>query len=138
MKKILYSTITLVCFSLSLILFQISCDDEAEASVKSETLNRFLYVMYDDKTTGAFSFWTANNDGTDRKEISITLPAELFLSYGGARLTPNGQTLIFTTENVTGDKFIYSVSTDGSNLKKLFDGPLAADSKPLVDILQTY
>ena len=46
MKKVFYSTFVLTAFSLSAILFQISCQDEvqAQAQIYQPIKNRFLYV----------------------------------------------------------------------------------------------
>jgi hypothetical protein len=86
------------------------------------SIGRFLYVFgIEDSET--VEYWTAKNDGTDNKQIPITLPAGLNLVEDG-HLTPDGNTLIFTVEEASADevRHIYSVAVDGTNLKKLIDG----------------
>lgn len=138
MKKIIYSTIVLTAFSLSLILFQISCQDDALAEnndIKSS--NRFLYAHYDDNSNTT-EYWTANMDGTDSKKIPITLPGGLSLSDYSGKLTPDGQTLIFSVRDEHRVSYIYSVSVDGSNLKKIIDGTGKTGDGIVYEVLQTY
>ena len=72
----------------------------------------------------------ANIDGSNKRQIPITLPAGLYTGVftggytGGiqAYLTPNGQTIVFTATNQSGTvRAVYSCAIDGSNLKKLMD-----------------
>jgi hypothetical protein len=175
MKRILKSFIVLLLFSLSLILFQLSCDEEVDAQHKDyilppatastlggvkvgeglsvtidgilslteghnngqESLDRFLYVFYNDNTNTT-EFWTAKHDGTDNKQIPISLPSGLKISSQSGVLTPNGQTLIFTVRDLSNVKYIYSISIDGSNLKKLIDGTGKTGDGIVYDVLQTY
>ena len=142
MKKIMYSTVVLTCFTLSIVLFQISCQDEALANGNATlTQNRFLYVISEGNNNGANSeYWTANIDGTDHKQIPISLPAGLKLDYPlGGVLTPDGQTLIFdaVSTSTNSSQYIYSVSINGTNLKKLKDvSVLSPDGNTI--ILNTY
>jgi hypothetical protein len=142
MKKIMYSTIALTCFSLAMVLFQISCRDNVVAqNTGSQALNKILYYMSNDMT-GENKFWIANNDGTNIQEIPVTLPIGFKIKFGGnGRLTLDGKTMIFTVENSATPKayFLYSVLVDGTNLKKLVDGPVAGSGGGLsFGIVQTY
>jgi len=125
MKKIIHSTIVLACFSLLLILVQISCQEEAAAKDTDENetvyepLNKFLYTKSNSKADGPPEFWIANNDGTGATKIPITLPAGLTFRNETGTLTSDGQTLIFVVEDEDETDMIYSVSIDGSNLKSL-------------------
>jgi Tol biopolymer transport system component len=67
-------------------------------------------------------FSIAQTDGSNQKRIPIKMPTGLRIGSGQAKLTPDGTTLVFTATNTTGEAIsIYSVSINGSNLKKLFD-----------------
>ncbi len=118
MKKLLYSSIVLSVFSLSVIVFQISCKDNSVAkSNATQTQTKFLYSRI--ATSGTWEYWTANLDGTSAQQIPISLPnSEKIGGYGN--LTSDGQTLIFNAYN-SGftNTYIYSVSMNGTNLKKL-------------------
>lgn len=175
MNKIAKSSLVLLLFSLSLIFFQLSCEEPVEAQQQNyilppatttllggvkvgtgltvasdgmlsvtppttsvqEPLNRFLYVLYNDNTN-VTEFWTAKHDGTDNKKIPVSLAAGLTIASQSAVLTPNGQTLIFSATDNNDVKFIYSISIDGSNLKKLVDGTGKTGAGIVYDVLQTY
>ena len=175
-KRIIKSSIVLILFSFSMLVFNLSCEEPVQAqqqnyvlqpatastlggirvgnglsvttdgtlSVSGEQngqvykpLNRFLYVIYNDNT-GETEFWTAKHDGTDNKKIPISLSSGLRISSQGGILTPNGQTLIFTVRDESNVKYIYSISTDGSDLKKLVDGTSMTGPGIAYDVLQTY
>jgi hypothetical protein len=140
MKKIAYSTIILLLFSISMILFQISCRDEAVAQltgVSFEPKYRFLYTYHDDKTNDT-EFWTAKHDGTDKKQIPITLPSELTFSGPSGRLTSDGETLIFTVKDANNIKYIYSIFTNGTDLKMIVDGSTKTGDGKVYEVAQTY
>lgn len=145
MKKLLYSSMVLTIFSVSIILFQISCQDEADAAGPATTAaNRFLYlyaVENNDTGEAVTEFWTANNDGTDKKKIPIVLPAGLALGDEGM-LTPDGLSLIFSVNadpDVEGINYIYSISIDGTNLKKVVDVQTPTPGyDSYYQVLQTY
>ncbi len=83
-------------------------------------MKAILYSSIESSHGWVFSI--ANNDGSNKTKIPIKMPAGLRIGSGQAKLTPDGTTLVFTATTTTGGVFsIYSVSTNGSNLKKLFD-----------------
>jgi|SRR5579859_1250695 len=123
MKKIIYSTIVLTCFSLSIILFQLSCQKDAVSkSATGQTQSKFLYTIYaGGAPSGQLQYWTANLDGTNPQQIPIPLPSGLRL-VGNGILTADGQTLIFSVSNTAVNvTYIYSISVTGTNLKKLYE-----------------
>lgn len=140
MKNIALSAFVLLSFSISILLFQISCRDEAMAQVPGlpfEPRYRFLYIYHDDNTNNT-EFWTAKYDGTDKKQIPITLPTGLTFSGPSGRLTPDGETLIFTLKNEENTKYIYSVFTNGTDLKLIIDGSDKTGDGKVYDVAQTY
>jgi len=60
--------------------------------------------------------WTINIDGTNNHQINVNLPAGI--TFGDeelAKVTPNGQTIIFLTKNISnGQEAIYKSNLDGS------------------------
>lgn len=131
MKKLLYSSVVLIVFSLSIILFQISCQEEAFAKGVA-TQNKFLYTVF---TSDMGQFWIMNINGTNPTPIPINLPDGL-KPTGSGKLTPDGNTLIFSAYKSTtpNEKYIYSVSINGTNLKKLLDKTITDQ----LDINQTF
>jgi hypothetical protein len=134
MKKILFSTIALTAFSLSIIFFQMSCKKEANAQESANEQSSFiLYKTYYSEALpngdiiDERQFWLADIDGGNQKKIPINLPNNLIISRRGeGRLTNDGKTLIFVVEDQTHGRnriamYIYSCSLDGSNLKKVID-----------------
>lgn len=125
MKKVLLSTIILTAFSLSIILFQISCKKEAQAEVSGAApLNTILFSKFneavDPASGNSYEAWLANLDGTNQRKIPIVLPSEAGHFFGNCKLTAGGNALIFSTQNDVAKKtFLYSCSTDGSGMKKI-------------------
>ena len=85
MKKIILSTIVLASFSVSIILFQISCKKSADAATLTSSTgiqqqNKIIFVknipLVAPGTSGLYQgqIWSANYDGTNQQQINITLP----------------------------------------------------------------
>lgn len=117
MKKLLYSSVVLLLFSTSVLLFQISCQKDAEANNENTTVtqNKFIYAVYN--STG-WQYWTSNIDGTNDQPITISLPSGQRL-YGSCKLTPDSKKIIFCASGGSGTvpkHYIYSSNIDGSNV----------------------
>lgn len=118
----------MIAFSLSIILFQISCKTTVEAQNNSNSLTQQNILLFTKESLyGAKPYiteiWTANYDGSNQKKVPITIP--LGLSIGGdAKLSPDAKILFinFFEEN-TNRTYIYSCQLDGSNLKRIIDNP---------------
>lgn len=119
MKKLIYSTIVLASFTLAIIVFQISCQKEAVG--KSNTVqNKFLYFLGNGGSSPN-EYWVCNIDGSNRQQISITMPSGYSIG-GDGKLTVDGTTLIFTGfQSSTLLGAVFSVSINGGTAKKLFD-----------------
>ena len=118
MKKIFLSSLSLLAFSASIILFQISCKKEAKAdttttSVTSSQQNKILYYDQGNQHSN-FTYWIMNYDGTGAQKINIVPPAGLTL--GSAQISPDGKTVFVTLTDVKSNFTIYACNTDGSNL----------------------
>lgn len=118
MKKLLLSSIVLFLFSASILMFQASCKKEANASkmpgIQSENLGILLISKMDENNR--YRHYTSDYDGKNIKEINIPINIKHFERV---RLSPDGKTVVIM-EYPSMD--IYTCSTDGSNLKKVFSG----------------
>ena len=118
----------MIAFSLSIILFQISCKTTAEAQNNSNSLTQQNILLFTKESLfGAkpyiIEIWTANYDGGSQKKVPITLSTGLSVS-GDARLSPDAKIIFFNVnEDNTNKTYIYSCQLDGSNLKKIIDNP---------------
>ena len=143
MKKLLFGSVVLICFSLAVILFQISCQKNASAqtSTSTQVLDKSLISKSVQtqvgSTTGKDSlgrtittpiyryvnvFYTIQNDGSNSTQLNITLPQGLYIG-GNGYLSPDGKKIVFVAIDLNNNSSIYSCSIDGSNLKKVIDGP---------------
>lgn len=107
MKHLLQSTIVLISFSLSLILFEFSCHKESVA-ISTTSVNKIIY----NKGT---SIYVANYDGSGEVKVNTTVPG------ANPRLSPDGTTIFFYGFSPS-PQGIYSVKIDGSNLKLIVAG----------------
>ena len=121
MKKLMYSTIALTCFSISLLLFQFSCQKEATAKATSaQAQNKFLYIVTN-SSENAFQYWVSDIDGTNNHQISVTMPSP-YVTWTSAKLSQDGSTIIFKGWNPTSSTTsVWSVSINGGSPTKLFD-----------------
>jgi hypothetical protein len=119
MKKLLYSSVVLLLFSFSIILFQVSCQKEADAKNENNTSvqNKFIYTVLIPGTNN-WQYWTANIDGGNHQPITISLPSGQTLSYS-CKLTPDAQKIIFLAWGGASKYYIYSASINGSNVTLL-------------------
>jgi hypothetical protein len=115
MKKILLSTIVLTAFSLSIVLFQLSCKKEAKAQSTQSVVQQGKIIFV--KSGTPLSLWIANYDGSDQQEIQLALPVGSSVD-GISSISPDRKTLFVPVYNGSGDD-IYTCNVDGSNLKKI-------------------
>lgn len=127
MKKILLSTIVLFCFSLSIILFQISCKKTAEAQGTAPTTieipqqNKIIFIKnFFDGSRSSSEIWTSDYNGSNRKKINIQLPTGASLRDEQPSLSPDKKTMFFTT-SVQGKSSIFSCNLDGTNVKLIIE-----------------
>jgi hypothetical protein len=124
MKKILLSTIVLTSFSLSIILFQISCKKDAVADTTTTGVNQQnkLVFIKNNSVTG-WSIWVSNYDGSSPQNLNIVLPSASGID-GSLSISPDHKTIFFSVSYTAPSKEddIYSCSIDGTNVKKLITG----------------
>ncbi len=124
-------TAFLTVIGLTITASQLSCTkSSAQASTSGLTqLNIILFQKTDVNSTNMLTrveLWTANYDGTNQKQIPITLSAGQSLKEGEARLSPDGKKVFMTVRQTTtvgsvttADSYIYSCNIDGSDFKKI-------------------
>lgn len=104
MKKILLSTIVLTAFSLSIILFQISCKKEAQAEITAYTLQP--------ATTSRLG--GVIPDGTT---ISVDVTGKISAVANNASASQENRILYFSISN--GDDTIWKANYDGTNAQMI-------------------
>jgi hypothetical protein len=135
MKKVFYSSLVLTAFSLSVILFQISCQDEAQAQVYQPIKNRFLYLYQ--KDDGTVEYWTARDDGTNYIKLPIELPEFLKLGTDGTLSSDGKNVIVSATDNLQ-QTHIYSISMEGTGFTKLVDGTDKTGPSSYLTVVQAY
>jgi len=129
MKKILLSTVILAAFSLSVILFEISCKKSATAQSNSTSTtpaqqNKIIYLLYQgdvpNTTQALYGIFEANYDGSSPQQINITMPTGVTLDDNFLSLSPDHKTIFFSGSVTASNELdIYSCNFDGSNVKKV-------------------
>ena len=121
MKKLLLSSIVLLLFSFSILLFQVSCQKEANANTNNITqLNKIVYIKEIDGSPERTELWISDIDGNNQTKIPVTFPFDY--QFSSISLTTDGSKVIFSVVNdTTRNGYIYSCKTDGSNLTKLVE-----------------
>ncbi len=138
MKKLLLGSIALTLFSVSILLFQISCKKEVTAAQEPASaggVNQLGVILFEKTFTGTLTpkkqreIWIANIDGTNARKIPVNIPSDI--GFYDAKLSPNGKTIVFWGELRTNysNNAIYSFSIDGTGLKRI----LAFDSEIIDD-----
>jgi len=137
MKKLLYSSLVLTAFSLSAILFQISCQDEvqAQAQIYQPIKNRFLYTYQ--KEDGSVEYWTARDDGYNFIKLNIELPEFLTLGTDGVFSADGKRLIVSATDNLK-QTHIYSILIEGSDVVKLVDGTDKTNQSSFLSVSQAY
>src|SRR5690606_13037838 len=121
MKKLFLSTVALLSFSASVILFQLSCKKDVTAQPNhTQQIGKILYLEELDGGRRA-NIWIANYDGSNATKVNYSIPEELSETRGlSARLSPDGK--IVFVQFVGNQNSIYSCNVDGSNMKRIVSG----------------
>lgn len=122
MKTILKSSIVLTFFSISLLLFQIACEDELEAQQSNQGLtqqNKLIYINGANYSINQIQIM--NLDGTGITDVPMTnLPPDLY--WQTVRITPDGKTLVLSgyDANAGNVNIIYTMNISGTDVKKIY------------------
>ena len=115
MKKLLMSSVVLTLFSLSILIFQISCKKEATAQTTSVSVVQKNIILYSKSSGSTIKFYTSNYDGTNSNLIPISLPSGQIINGLSGKLSPDCNKLFFKASNSSQD-ILYSVNMDGTGL----------------------
>lgn len=136
MKKLILGSFALLLFSVSMLVFQISCKKSADAESPISVPNKVAFIKY--ISGGMNEIWLMNYDGTGQTKINITLPDGQIIG-DDVRIAPNGQKLFFivmtTGIGAANKEDIYTADVDGKNLKKLYDMPAGSGHTNLGNVI---
>jgi hypothetical protein len=128
MKTIIKSSILLLLFSFSLLVFNLSCKKESTAqntSTNTQNLGILVFSKDGDKKN---EFWTSKYDGSGQTKITISLssfPSTTEFSKDIIRVSPDGKKFFFIANinpTVTSNSdAIYSCNADGTGVTKVVD-----------------
>ena len=144
MKKLLLSSIILLLFSCSILLFQVSCQKEANAQTNSNGIiqsNKILYAVGYQGGPGvvnsaAKEYWIMNYDGTNATKIPLTFDSNFsYTMY--PKISPDGKTIFFSASS-SYKAYLYSCSVDGTNLRTLTIKDQNAGSGANIEIGNAY
>ena len=116
MKKLLLSSVILLTFAVSLLIFNVSCKKEAKAQ-SSQPIAQQSKIIFIKSVSNEEQIWTANYDGTNQQEINLTLPVGSSID-GISSISPDRKTIFVPVWNGSVDD-LYTCNVDGSNLKKI-------------------
>jgi len=124
MKKLLFSSIVLILFSISLAVIQISCSKTNAQTTSRNLLQLNKLVFTRQIPAGSEEIWTADYDGSNQTLVPVALPANFYIDTNAGtestRLSPDGQTIFFLGNYTTSpgtQSSIYACNIDGSNFR---------------------
>ena len=137
MKKLLLSSAVLLMFSVSILLFQVSCQKIVSAQDNKNLVTENISKSVADTAlikkvifkkivliNGVYTtqIWMVNYDGTNATRINIHLPSGInFSDDMNPVISPDGSKIFFTagTDRFKGD--LYACNSNGSNAKKIIN-----------------
>lgn len=122
MKKIFKSTLVLIFFSLSIVLFNASCEKEANAQTNTLPQNVGL-IIFKKNGDQPNEVWTSKYDGSTQTKITISsFPANGNVDPKTIRLSPDGMKIFFVMYiPSTQVQSIFVCNIDGSGLINVVD-----------------
>lgn len=141
MKKLLLASIVLTLFSISIIVFQMSCRKEVSAKnmggdtpalvlISKNTELKYLEQKgvdslnkphFEEHVLYYLEFYTVKDNETVPVKININLPPDEYPWLEG-RLSEDGSKIFFSAFHKTkGNLGVYACSIDGSNVHKIAD-----------------
>ena len=149
MKKLLYSSVVMLLFSFSIILFQVSCQKEATADkilvpgaiaagIPATQINKVIFSkitqVYNGMKLHTPEIWLCNYDGTGATKVNIVLPNGIGMDGNDPqfKLSPDGQKIFFLAGPLESylfpslmngrNKDLYVCNVDGTNIKLIAQG----------------
>jgi hypothetical protein len=110
MKKLLLSSVILLLFSASVMLFQLSCKKEVLAQIPALQQNKIIYLNQCNNL-----LYSANYDGSNKTVIPISLPAH-YIVDDILSISPDRKTIFISTLDTIklGVPSLYRCNADGT------------------------
>ena len=126
MKTLFKSSVLLLLFSFSLLVFNLSCEKESIAQNTSTSIQNLGILVFSKAGDKANEFWTSKYDGSGQIKItitSITITGEIVKD--NIQISPDGKKFFFIANtnptNPSSMDAIYLCNIDGSGVTKLVD-----------------
>ena len=124
MKTLLRSSILLLLFSCSLLVFNLSCKKESTAQNTSTSIQNLGILVFTKVNGKVNEFWTSKYDGSSQTKITVSsLPANGEIAHESIKISPDGKKFFFygITKSTDISSSIFSCNSDGTGLTKLVD-----------------
>lgn len=125
MKQLIKSTLVLMLFSASVLLFNLSCEKEADAQTTTpSTTPQNVGIILFSKSGDKFNeIWLAKYDGSAQAKVTIAgLPSNADVDRSTMKISPDGKKLFFNVFLPSGNiQNLYTCNVDGSGLTKIID-----------------
>jgi hypothetical protein len=129
MKKLLMGSVALILFSVSVVVFQVSCSKDAMAGNDDDNGGKGKMVLYKISTDAGGDqnneqLWLMESNGSNRHRVNIVFPQNDFF-ITSARLVDKGTKIILFAikfNEVDNYRVAYKCNLDGSGLTQLFQG----------------
>ncbi|HTC00328.1 MAG TPA: hypothetical protein VK705_06565 [Ferruginibacter sp.] len=122
MKKLFLSSMVLLLFSFSIIIFQMSCKKSASAQSPNSAVTTVAFIK---ETNQVYQIWTCTSTGTNLTQVPI--PSQY--SVGSVENIVTNGVVLFAAQTGTNPVLInlYSCNIDGSNISQLTNEPAATN-----------
>ena len=126
MKTLFKSSVLLLLFSFSLLVFNLSCKKESIAQNTSTSIQNLGILVFSKAGDKANEFWTSKHDGSGQIKITITsITSTGEIIKDNIQISPDGKKFFFIANtnptNPSSMDAIYSCNIDGSGVIKLVD-----------------
>ena len=126
MKTLFKSSVLLLLFSFSLLVFNLSCKKESIAQNTSTSIQNLGILVFSKAGDKVNEFWTSKYDGSGQIKITITSITNTGeIVKDNIQISPDGKKFFFIANtnpsNPSSMDAIYSCNIDGSGVTKLVD-----------------
>ena len=126
MKTLFKSSVLLLLFSFSLLVFNLSCKKESIAQNTSTSIQNLGILVFSKAGDKVNEFWTSKYDGSGQIKITITsITSTGEIVKDNIQISPDGKKFFFIANtnptNPSSMDAIYSCNIDGSGVTKLVD-----------------
>ncbi len=115
-------SIILFLFSLSILIFQVSCSKTTAQQNQPNAVTQLNKIVFNQQGGTGSGFYIMNYDGTSRTAINITLPVGYTRTLPNAPvMSPDGTKLFIVATYTGGDysRSIFSCDINGSNVVQI-------------------